>query len=44
VPAGKYQPKAPQERLPAQVPEITVPENGEVKADFALGIEGLPRR
>ena len=43
VPAGTYQLKAWHERLPAQVQEITVPENGEVKADFTLGIKGLPK-
>lgn len=43
VPAGKYQLKAWHERLPAQVQEIIVPENGEVKADFTLGIKGLPK-
>jgi plastocyanin len=43
VPAGTYQLKAWHERLPAQVQEITVPEKGEVKADFTLGIKGLPK-
>lgn len=42
VPAGQYQLKAWHERLPAQVQEITVPEKGEVKANFTLGIKGLP--
>lgn len=43
VPAGTYKLKAWHERLPAQTKEITVPETGEVKADFVLGINGLPR-
>ena len=42
VPAGTYQLKAWHERLPAQVRTITVPETGAVKADFTLGITGLP--
>lgn len=43
VPAGTYRLKAWQERLPAQVRELTVPENGEVRMDFVLGITGLPK-
>jgi plastocyanin len=43
VPPGTYQLKAWHERLPAQVQTITVPEKGEVKADFTLGIKGLPK-
>ena len=43
VPAGTYQLKAWHERLPPQSKEITVPENGEVKLDFMLGINNLPR-
>ncbi len=43
VPAGTYKLKAWHERLPAQVREINVPENGEVKVDFTLGITGLPK-
>ena len=43
VPAGVYKLKAWHERLPAQVREITVPESGEVNADFTLGITGLPK-
>jgi hypothetical protein len=31
------------ERLPSQVREIVVPEHGEVKADFTLGISNLPK-
>ena len=43
VPAGTYKFKAWHERLPALVKEITVPETGEVKTDFVLGIKGLPQ-
>ncbi len=43
VPAGTYRLKAWHERLPSQVREITVPETGEVRADFTLGITGLPK-
>jgi plastocyanin len=43
VPPGKYKLKAWHERLPGQSQEITIPETGEVKADFVLGITGLPK-
>jgi plastocyanin len=43
VPAGTYQLTAWQERMPPQIKEITVPASGEVKADFTLGITGLPK-
>lgn len=43
VPPGKYQLKAWYERLPAQVEEIVVPETGEVKMDFTLGVKNLPK-
>jgi plastocyanin len=43
VPPGTYRLKSWHERLPAQVKEITVPEQGEVKADFLLGITNLPK-
>jgi plastocyanin len=42
VPPGTYRLKAWHERLPSQSLEITVPETGAVKADFTLGITGLP--
>ena len=42
VPPGTYRLKAWHERLPRQTVEITVPESGTVKADFTLGITGLP--
>lgn len=43
VPAGTYQVKAWHEFLPAQTREITVPEEGEVKADFTVGVNNLPK-
>lgn len=43
VPAGTYRLKAWHERVPAQLREIQVPATGEVKAEFTLGITGLPR-
>ncbi len=43
VPAGTYKLRAWHERLPSRVQEVTVPEQGEVKADFTLGIVGLPK-
>lgn len=42
VPAGTYKLKAWHERLPSQIREITVPESGEVKADFVLSLSELP--
>lgn len=41
IPAGKYRLKAWHERMPSQVKEIIVPENGEVKVDFLLGFAGV---
>lgn len=43
VPAGTYRLKAWHERLPPQVREITVPDLGEVRADFVLGLTNLPK-
>ena len=43
VPAGTYKLKAWHERLPSLTKEITVPETGEVKVDFTLGIINLPK-
>jgi plastocyanin len=43
VPAGNYKLKAWHERLPSQVKEITVPEAGDIKVDFSLGITNLPK-
>jgi len=43
VPPGTYKLKAWHERLPPQTQEITVPEKGEVKINFTLGIKNLPK-
>jgi plastocyanin len=43
VPAGTYKLKAWHERLPALTNEVVVPETGDVKVDFVLGIKNLPR-
>lgn len=43
VPPGTYKVRAWHERLPADSREISVPENGEVKVDFTLGIKNLPK-
>ncbi len=43
VPAGTYTLKASHKRLPAQRRQITVPEQGEVRADFVLGLTDLPK-
>ena len=41
VPAGTYKLKAWHERLPSQIKEIIVPESGDLKVDFTLGIKNL---
>jgi Carboxypeptidase regulatory-like domain len=43
IPAGTYTLRAWHERLPSQTKEITVPQTGEVRADFVLGVTGLPK-
>jgi plastocyanin len=43
VPPGTYKLKAWHERLPSQTQEITVPADGEAKANFTLGIKNLPK-
>ncbi len=43
VPTGTYKLKAWHERLPAQVREVTVAEDGTIKEDFTLGIVNLPK-
>jgi plastocyanin len=43
IPPGAYKLKAWHERMPAQVKEITVPEQGELKVNFVLGITNLPK-
>lgn len=43
VPPGTYKLKAWHERLPAQTQEITVPAEGDLKVNFTLGINNLPK-
>jgi plastocyanin len=43
VPPGTYQLTAWHERMPPQVKEVTVPETGDMKVDFVLGIMNLPK-
>jgi hypothetical protein len=43
VPAGTYQVRAWQERVPAQVQTVTVPAEGVVTVDFTLGMGNLPK-
>ncbi len=43
VPAGTYKLQAWHERLPADEKTIVIPADGEVKADFTLGIKNLPK-
>ena len=43
VPPGTYTLKAWHERLPSATKEVVVPKNGDVKADFTLGINNLPK-
>jgi hypothetical protein len=43
VPPGVYRLRAWHERLPYESKEISVPESGEVRVDFVLGIKGLPQ-
>ena len=43
VPPGTYKLKAWHERMPPQIKEIQVPENGDVKTDFLLTIANLPK-
>lgn len=43
VPAGTYKLRAWHERFPAQTKEIVVPADGEVRADFVLGVGDLPK-
>ncbi|MEO6005002.1 MAG: carboxypeptidase regulatory-like domain-containing protein [Opitutus sp.] len=38
VPAGTYKLRAWHERLPSKIKEVVVPETGEVKVDFVLGL------
>ena len=43
VPPGTYRVKAWQERVPALVKEVIVPAEGDVRADFVLGLSELPK-
>jgi plastocyanin len=43
VPPGTYKLKAWHKRVPPDVKEVVVPENGEVQIDFTLGVKGLPQ-
>jgi plastocyanin len=43
VPPGTYRLKAWQERMPAQVKDVVVPADGEVRVDFVLGLSDLPK-
>lgn len=43
VPAGRHQIRVWHERMPAQTRTIDVPASGEVRADFTVGISGLPQ-
>jgi plastocyanin len=43
IPAGTYKVKAWHERLPGQVKEITIPDEGEVHEDFVVGVANLTR-
>jgi plastocyanin len=43
IPAGVYKVKAWHERLPGQMKEITIPEDGEVRADFVVGVSNLTK-
>jgi hypothetical protein len=44
IPAGTYKVRAWHERLPGQVKEITIPEQGEVRAHFVVGVVNLSKR
>ena len=43
VPAGIYPLRAWHERMPGQTREVVVPATGDVKIDFVLGLNGLPK-
>lgn len=43
VPPGTYKLKAWHQRVPAEIKEIVVPDSGEVRLDFTLGVKGLPK-
>jgi plastocyanin len=43
IPAGTYKVKAWHERLPGQTKEITIPDEGEARADFVVGVVNLTK-
>jgi plastocyanin len=43
IPPGTYKVKAWHERLPGQCKEITIPEEGEVRQDFVVGVANLTK-
>ncbi len=43
VPAGTYKLRAWHERMPPEIQQVTVPETGEARIDFVLGIKNLPK-
>jgi plastocyanin len=44
IPPGTYKVKAWHERLPGQMREIVIPEEGDVRADFTVGVVNLPKQ
>lgn len=44
IPPGTYKVKAWHERLPGQAKEIVIPEEGEVRADFTIGVANLAKQ
>jgi plastocyanin len=43
IPPGTYQIRAWHERLPPQIQTVVIPAEGEVRADFTLGVGGQPK-
>ncbi len=43
IPAGTYHVRGWHERFPGQVRDIVIPADGEVRANFVLGVANLPR-
>lgn len=43
IPPGTYQIRAWHERLPPQIQTVVIPAEGEVRADFTLGLGGQPK-
>src|SRR6185436_3809187 len=44
IPAGTYKVKAWHEKFPGQTREITIPAEGEVRADFVVGVTNIPKQ